>query len=188
MILAFLINKLYRLSVNIWDLLVLTFYSWTNLRHILLSLRDGINPYGRVHFKKYIEATGEVTYEGWSWNLVVGTGKAHIATLLANGGPAVMRYMAIGTGTTAALNSDLALKTELDRNLCDSVVQGTGADNNKVYFTCTWPAGDGTGPITEAGIFNSASAGQMLCRSVFAVKNKEAGEAMVQTWIITISA
>ncbi|MBL4901114.1 MAG: phage tail protein [Desulfocapsa sp.] len=188
MILALLLKKLHSMLISGWELLYLTFYSWTNLRHIIVSFRDGINPYGRVHFKKYIEATGEVTYDGWHWNLVVGAGKAHIADQLAERNEAQMAYMAIGTGTTGAVDTDTALENELDRNPLDSRVQGTGADTNKVTYTCTWDAGDGTGAITEAGIFNSAAAGQMLCRSVFAVKNKEAGEAMVQTWILTISA
>ena len=99
-----------------------------------------------------------------------------------------MSHMAIGTGTTTPVATDTALQTELDRNALDSRTQGAGADANKVTYICTWAAGDGTGALTEAGIFNSASAGQMLCRSVFPVKNKESGESMVMTWILTISA
>jgi len=121
-------------------------------------------------------------------NLVVTTGKNHIADQLADGGEAAMSHMAIGTGTTAAAAGDTALETELDRNALSSVAQGTGADANKVTYTCDWAAGDGTGAITEAGIFNSVSAGTMLCRSVFAVKNKGAADTLTLTWVLTISA
>jgi len=54
--------------------------------------------------------------------------------------------------------------------------------------------GSGTSPaaagaaITEAGIFNAASSGDMLCRTVFAVLNKAAADSMVITWTITLSA
>jgi hypothetical protein len=166
----------------------LVFSSWENCRAALGAMTEGVNPIGRVHFQFVDQVTGAVRDGGWSPNLVVTTGKNHIADQLAARQEAQMSYMAIGTGTTTPVASDTALQNELDRNPLDSRIQGTGADANKVTYICTWAAGDGTGAITEAGIFNSASAGQMLCRSVFAVKNKEAGESMVMSWIITISA
>lgn len=121
-------------------------------------------------------------------NLVVTTGRAHCADQMADQGDAAMAYMAIGTGTTAPLVSDTALETEIDRNALDSKIQGTGSDANKVTYTCTWGPGDGTGAITEAGVFNSASAGIMLSRVVFDVKNKGAGDNLVLTWTLTFSA
>ena len=45
----------------------------------------------------------------------------------------------------------------------------------------------GTGAITEAGILNAASAGTLLCRTVFSVINKGASDSMTVTWTITIS-
>jgi hypothetical protein len=121
-------------------------------------------------------------------NLVVTAGRAHCADQLADQGEAAMAYMAIGTGTTAPATTDTALETELDRNALDSKTQGTGSDTNKVTYTCTWAAGDGTGAITEAGIFNSASAGTMLSRVTFDVKNKGAGDSLTLTWTLTFSA
>ena len=103
-------------------------------------------------------------------------------------GEAAMAYMAIGTGTTAPATTDTALETEIDRNALDSKTQGTGSDTNKVTYICTWAAGDGTGAITEAGVFNSASAGVMLSRVIFDVKNKGAGDALTLTWTLTFSA
>jgi len=162
--------------------------SWANVKSAFAGISEGISPIGRVHFLFVNEETGAIRDCGWSPNLVVTTGKNHIADQLAGRQQAQMSHMAIGTGTTTPVAANTALETELDRNALDSRTQGTGADANKVTYICTWPAGDGTGAITEAAIFNSASAGQMLCRSVFAVKNKEAGESMVQTWILTVSA
>ena len=49
-------------------------------------------------------------------------------------------------------------------------------------------AGDATGAVTEAGIFNAASGGDMLCRTVFSVVNKAADDTMSVTWTITLSA
>jgi hypothetical protein len=162
--------------------------SRANLRAAWSAMAEGVKPIGRVHFLFINEQTGAVRDCGWCPNLVVTTGKNHIADQLSDRGEAQMSHMAIGTGTTTPVATDTALQTELDRNALDSRTQGAGADANKVTYICTWAAGDGTGALTEAGIFNSASAGQMLCRSVFPVKNKESGESMVMTWILTISA
>lgn len=166
----------------------LVFSSWANVKAVVSAMSEGVHPIGRVHFQFINAETGAVRDGGWHPNLVVTTGKNHIADQLAGRQQAQMSHMAIGTGTTAVVAANTALEIELDRNALDSRTQGAGADANKVTYICTWAAGDGTGAITEAGIFNSASAGQMLCRSVFPVKNKEAGESMVQTWILTVSA
>lgn len=142
---------------------------------------------GRVHLVLR-GPDGRIKEEDVVNNLVVSVGRAHIADQLAEQDEAAMSHMAIGTGTTAEAAADIALETEVDRNALDSVVQGTGADANKVTYTCTWAAGDGTGAITESGIFNSASAGTMLCRTTFAVKNKGAGDSLTLTWVLTFSA
>jgi hypothetical protein len=41
--------------------------------------------------------------------------------------------------------------------------------------------------VTEAGILNANSAGTLLCRTVFAVVNKGADDAMAITWTVTVS-
>lgn len=120
-------------------------------------------------------------------NTVVTVGKQHVANLLAAGGDASMSHMAIGTGTTAVDLTDTALETELDRNALSDKDQGTGAEANKVIYGATWLAGDGTGAITEAGLFNSDAGGIMLARTVFSVKNKGAGDSLTITWTITVN-
>lgn len=74
-----------------------------------------------------------------------------------------MSHMAIGTGSTAAAASDTALGSQSARTTLTST---TVTDNDVVYVD-TFPAGTGTGAITEAGIFNASSGGTMLCRTVF---------------------
>jgi hypothetical protein len=131
---------------------------------------------------------GRVKAHQITHNLVVTAGRNHMADQMAEQDEAAMSHMAIGTGTTAVDATDTALETELDRNALTSITQGTGSDAHKVTYVGDWAAGDGTGAITEAGIFNSASAGTMLCRTVFAVKNKGAGDTLTLTWVLTISA
>ena len=52
----------------------------------------------------------------------------------------------------------------------------------------TTAAAAGQTDLTEAGIFNAASGGTMLCRTVFAVVNKQADDTMTVTWTVTIAA
>lgn len=115
-------------------------------------------------------------------NLVVTTGKTFIAARMV-GTPTAMSHMAIGAGTTAAAAGDTALGSELGRVALASATS-TGA---VVTYTASFPAGTGTGAVTEAGTLNAASGGTLLCRTVFSVVNKGVDDAMSITWAITVS-
>ena len=115
-------------------------------------------------------------------NLVVAAGRTFIASRLV-GTPTAMSHMAIGASSTAAAGADTALGSELGRV---ALASGTSAAN-VVTYTASFPAGTGTGAVVEAGILNAASSGTMLCRTVFAVVNKGADDAMSITWAITVS-
>jgi hypothetical protein len=117
-------------------------------------------------------------------NLVVTAGKNWVADRM-KGANAAMSHMAIGTGTAAAAAGNTALGTQLDRNALSTA--GGTVSTNTITYECTWAAGDGTGAITEAGIFDAASAGDMLARTVFAVVNKGTDDSMTITWTITVS-
>ena len=115
-------------------------------------------------------------------NLVVTAGKNWVADRM-NDANAVMSHMAVGTGTNAAAAGDTTLQTENDRNALTS----TTVTNNTIVYVATWAAADATAAITEAGIFDAASSGDMLARTVFPVVNKGADDSMTITWTITVS-
>jgi hypothetical protein len=118
-------------------------------------------------------------------NLVVTTGLNFIASRMEGVTDSVMSHMAIGSGTTAAAAGDTDLESILgSREALDS----TTNTNNTVVYVSSFEAGDGTGAVTEAGIFNASTAGTMLCRTVFSVVNKGADDTMTITWTITLSA
>lgn len=117
-------------------------------------------------------------------NLVVTAGKNWVADRMANANT-VMTHMAIGTGTTAAAAGDTTLETESDRNTLST--SGGTVSGNTITYEATWAAGDGTGAITEAGLFDAATGGDMLARTVFAVVNKTDLDSMTITWTITVS-
>jgi hypothetical protein len=115
-------------------------------------------------------------------NLVVTVGKNFIASRVVGTASPIMSHMAIGTGTATPAAGDTTLGTEAGR------VTTTGtATGNQVTYTSTFPAGTGTGAITEAGVFNANPAGTMLCRTTFPVVNKAAGDSIAITWVVTVS-
>ncbi len=93
--------------------------------------------------------------------------------------------MAIGTGSSSAVAGDTALGTETDRNALTT--SGGTVSGATITYACTWSAGDGTGGIKEAGIFDASTGGDMLARTVFSVVNKGASDSMTITWTITVS-
>ena len=88
-------------------------------------------------------------------------------------------HMGIGSGTPGAT----ALGTELDRNAFTTKTR-TGA---VVTMIGNWAAADGTGTITEAGLFDAASTGNMWCCANFTGIVKEAGDTLQITWTLTVA-
>jgi hypothetical protein len=118
-------------------------------------------------------------------NLVVTTGLGYIASRIKDASATAMSHMAVGSGTTAAAAGQTDLVSILgSREAIDSTTVSAAV----VTYTCTFEAGDGTGAITEAGIFNASSSGTMLCRTVFSAVNKAADDTMTITWTVTLSA
>lgn len=129
------------------------------------------------------DASGQVKHEQEVKNLVVTTGLGFIASRMKDATATAMSHMAVGSGTASAAAGDTGLGTELGRVALSS----TTVTNNQVVYVASFPAGTGTGAVTEAGLFNAASSGTMLCRTVFSVVNKGAGDTMSITWTVTVS-
>jgi len=126
---------------------------------------------------------GKVKDEQEFKNLVVTTGKNFIASRMKDTTAGAMSHMAIGTGTTAAAAGDTTLGTEAGRVSLTS----TTVTTNSVAYVATFPAGTGTGAITEAGILNASSSGTLLCRTVFSVINKGSADTLGITWTVTVN-
>lgn len=128
------------------------------------------------------DSNGDLKQELNVTNLVVDTGLAYIASRMKDTSATAMSHMAIGSGTNDPAAGDTALQTELGRVGLTS----TTVTNNSVAYVASFPAGTGTGAVTEAGILNASSGGTMLCRTEFAVINKAAGDSMTITWTVTV--
>lgn len=137
--------------------------------HVYAVLRD---PRGLVKAERVVP------------NLIVTAGRdAIVDQLLATPAQAKPTHMAVGTGTTAVAATDTALVTELDRNALTSKTRSA----NVLTMVGDWAAGDATGALTEAGVFNAATAGTMYSRATFAVINKGAGDTLQITWTYTLT-
>lgn len=121
-------------------------------------------------------------------NLVVNAGLAFIISRMQGTTKDVMSHMALGSSTTAAVAGQTDLVSMLGAREAIDTVTTTGANNEKVRYVCSFEAGDGTGAVTEAGIFNAAAGGDMLCRTTFDVVNKAADDTLAITWTITLAA
>ena len=145
---------------------------------------------GKIRFELFDEK-GNIKQVVEKDNTFMAVGDAHVADqLAATENEAKMGWIAIGTSTTAFSAASTALTSELDRNALAAGYpeQGAGAADNDVIYKASWATGDGTGAITEAGIFNSSANGTMLAASTFPVINKGASDTLTITWTVTCGA
>lgn len=119
-------------------------------------------------------------------NIIVNVGFDFVADAIgkAVSRPGVMSHIALGTGTTAAAAGQTGLGSELDRN---AATYAHTVDTKTFTFTAEFPAGDATGAITEAGVFNAAAGGIMFDRVVFPVVNKGADDSLTSVFTFTMT-
>jgi len=127
---------------------------------------------------------GNVKSEQKVKNLIVDTGLNFICDRMKDDETA-MTHMALGSGTTAPAAGNTALESQLgSREALDS----STVSNNTITYVASFEAGDATGAVTEAAIFNAASGGTMLCRVTFSVVNKAADDTLSVNWQLTLTA
>lgn len=116
-------------------------------------------------------------------NLIVTVGKNQITDqLLASPAIAKPTHMAVGTGTVAPAAGDTALGTESARVALTSKTRSA----NVLTMVGDYAAGVATAALTEAGVFNAATTGDMGSRATFAAINKGANDTLKITWTWTI--
>jgi len=141
-------------------------------------MKDGLKVTGNLKFYK----NGELVRE--EKNLVVNTGLNVIAERLAGVVKAAVSHMAIGTGTTAANAADIGLEIlKVARIPATSVVVTAGA----IVITATFLGSIYAAAITEAGLFNHLTTGELISRVVFAPYTLGSSDALTITWTITFA-
>jgi len=152
------------------------------------ELNETLKLKGTVTLKMY-DADGKLIHEQCNPNLIVTVGKSYLATWLAAASQAgkFMSYIALGTGSASPTVGDTSLQSEFSGGGY-SRQQGTLTGSSNVWQNvATFPAGNGTGAITEAGLFSAVTSGTMFARQVFAVVNKASGNTVIITWQVSFS-
>ena len=144
-----------------------------------MNNKDSFKIEGALHIK-VIGENGEIKQEVKVKNAVKNAGLYGLLDqVLASPTVGKVTHMAVGTGTPGAT----ALGTEADRNALSTKTRS----NAVLTMVGDWAAGDGTGALTEAGLFDADASGNMWCSTTFAAINKGAADALQITWTITIS-
>lgn len=142
-----------------------------------IKLQGNVTIYLRNSFGE-IKETREIK------NLVVSSGLAFICSRMVGTSANVMSHMAVGSSATATSAGQTDVVSILgSRKTLDSSSESA----NTVTYVSSFEAGEGTGTITEAGIFNASSGGAMLCRTVFTALTKAADDTLTIKWVLTLS-
>jgi hypothetical protein len=148
----------------------------------MINLNDTFTPTGELEIVLR-DSHGNIKETIKAKNLVVSAGKTYLASRAVGTSSNIMSHMAIGTSTSTPQAADTSLGTEAGR----VTLASSSNSSNAITYTATFPAGTGTGAITEAAVLNASSSGTMLCRTTFPVVNKAAGDSIAVTWVVTIS-
>lgn len=140
-----------------------------------------------------IKATGKFTIEKNGVvvreveNLITNAGFAAMSGLLLSDiSETAFDYIAIGTGTTAAAVTDTTLETESMRVAGTGTQATTTVTNDTAHLECTF-AITSTLAITEAGMLNAASSGDLLNRQTFTAVNVVSGDNLVIKYDVAFS-
>lgn len=133
---------------------------------------------------------GKVKAERKGYNIITNTGKNDGIERLINatGTPAVFNYVGIGTTGTAEDATDTALLAEVGTRQQDTAATPDPPSvTGQQSLIVTFAAGNGTGTIVEAGVFNASTSGTMLNRKTFGAITKGAGDELQVTVTFTLS-
>lgn len=115
-------------------------------------------------------------------------GKAFVTNLLNGGTPAQMEYVAWGTGTTTAAQTQTQLVTEsAEARVSGTSTQETTTQPDDTYQVVATLTSESTQNIAEAGLFNATTAGTMLIRADHAPIPLEDGDSIQYTFQLVVS-
>lgn len=115
-------------------------------------------------------------------NLIVTVGRNGVMDQLV-ASPTINKpsHMAVGTGAVAPALGDTVLGTESARVALTSKTRST----NVLTLVGDYPAGTATATLTEAGVFDAASTGNLYSRATFTGIAKGASDTLKVTWTWT---
>jgi hypothetical protein len=111
--------------------------------------------------------------------ILVNAGRATITGLLV---ASTSKFISIGTGATAEAVTQTALVTEVETRATGTQTQQTTSVTNDTYQDVGTITATAARAITESGIHDASTAGNMLVRALFSVVNLAIGDSIQLTW------
>lgn len=146
-------------------------------------------------YVKYIlkDKDGNIKYTYEDHNLITKVGLSVMASLLSADNPAGktgVGYIALGVGSGQTADST-TLANEITTNggarqTCSATITTTNVANDTVQFSTTFNF-TGSLAITEAGLFNAATAGDMIAYQDFSVINVNSGDNLQIVWNVVFA-
>jgi DUF1680 family protein len=101
-------------------------------------------------------------------------------------------YLAIGTGTTAESATDTSLQSEIKRKPATVTQTTTYIDGDTAMLEATFSSADGLSgshSVSETGVFNASSGGDMLARKTFTpiLVDWDRGDTLTIRYYVSIS-
>ena len=153
-------------------------------------IKDKSKIRGHIRLRLF-DKDGNLKQEHEHRNTITVAMDEHVANALSDDDNATIGWMAVGTVNGGKTTASTALEGLIvaSNNALDSTTQGTTTDDNDVIYVCSWAAGDGTGTIIEAGLFNVAActSGMMAYDESMDI-TKGAADTLEITWTITFGA
>jgi len=125
-------------------------------------------------------------------NIIVTAGRAwvlkHIVgTDVFNGNEtAPLKYLAIGTSTTAPATSDTTLGSETTRKAIQNFTTSNLTSNPPSYqLECSFATNEGNTTLGEVGLLNSSSGGTLLAHATFSTINKTTSNTLSISYTIS---
>ena len=127
------------------------------------------------------DSNGDIINQFTKKNLIVNTGVDWIVARMVGSSTDKMSHIAIGNGNSTPIPSNVTLDSETLRKSVD-VLGGTKIAS-AIKLTVTYSPGQGSGTISEAGVFTANTGGVMISRVVFTPFVKAAADTLEIEWI-----
>jgi len=118
--------------------------------------------------------------------LLVNTGKAIVTSRLNSGGT-IPQYVAWGTGAGTTAATDTTLFTETGTRVSGTVSQVTTTTTNDTFQVVGTQTAGATLAITNAGLFDASTAGNLFAKGDFSTINLSSGDSIQFTFKVQFS-
>jgi hypothetical protein len=119
--------------------------------------------------------------------LLVNTGKAIVTNYLNGGAATQPKYVAWGTGAGTTGATDTTLFTENGSRVTGTTSQVTTSTTNDTLQVVGTQTAGGTLAITNAGLFDASTSGNLFAKGDFSTINLNTGDSIQFTFKVQFS-